>query len=471
MVFKKGTFFIVKGMGALPIKAKFYICAHILVTISIFIYILLQNYSFSFIQLIPFIVFGCLMEVLRLSAFSIEGQEVNISAGSAIILSAIILFNPLEVFLFAFFYGLFAMLFPFVKDGYKFSFNVCQTVNITFISYLVWNSLYVEGSSLLSAGNIGPLLLTMFTFVFLDIITIGAVVAFASGEKLFYVIKSSIDWVVASYTIIAFMGLLLAVVYDLFYIYGLIGFMLPLFLLRYNMFLFSKEKEKMVQQLQQFNEALQENNEQLLLTLSQVIDARDNSLFGHSASVAKYAVEIGKRLGLPEQDLHDLKRGGLIHDIGKLAVSEKILQKPGALNDMEFKIIKTHTLIGERIMKQTQGMEKVATIIGQHHEHFNGNGYPRKLKGEEILIESRVVTLCDSVDTMLSTRSYKKGWGLTEVIEEVQKCSGTHFDPNVVEAFVQIAREKGEAFFMNSAEVDHDRVLRNLLVRHAKGID
>ena len=88
---------------------------------------------------------------------------------------------------------------------------------------------------------------------------------------------------------------------------------------------------------------------------------------------------------------------------------------------MEFKIIKTHTLIGERIMKQTQGMEKVATIIGQHHEHFNGNGYPRKLKGEEILIVSRVVTLCDSVETMLSTRSYKKGWGLTEVIDEVQK--------------------------------------------------
>ena len=240
------------------------------------------------------------MEVLRLSAFSIEGQEVNISAGSAIILSAIILFNPLEVILFSLFYGLFVMLFPFVKDVYKFSFNVCQTVNITFISYLVWNSLYVEGSSLLSTGNIGPLLLTMFTFVFFDIITIGAVVAFASGEKLFYVIKTSIDWVVASYTIIAFMGLLLAVVYDLFYIYGLIGFMLPLFLLRYNMFLFSKEKEKMVQQLQQFNKALQENNEQLLLTLSQVIDARDNSLFGHSASVAKYAVEIGKRLGLPE---------------------------------------------------------------------------------------------------------------------------------------------------------------------------
>ena len=455
----------------MTIKTKLYIYAHILLTILIFINVMIQDNSFSFIKLSPFFVFGCFFEGRSLIAFSVKDQDVNISAGSAVILAGIILFNPLEIFVFSFFYGLVIILFPIVKDPYKFVFNICQTVNITFISYLVWNFLHVANNNLLSPDNIGPLLLTMFTFVFLDLLTIGVVVSLATGEKFRNVIKGSLDWVIVSYGLVAFIGLLLAVVYDMFYIYGLIGFVLPLFLMRYNMYLFSKEKEKQVNQLKGFNDLLKENNEQLLLTLSQVIDARDNSLFGHSASVSKYAVEIGKRLGVPEEDFHDLKRGALIHDIGKLGISEKILQKPGPLSDMEFKIIKTHTLIGERIMKQTKGMEKVAVIIGQHHEHYNGDGYPRKLKGEQLLLESRIITLCDSVDTMLSTRSYKEGWDLEEVIKEVRRCSGTHFDPQVAEAFIGIATEKGADFFQNSAEIDHDRVLKNLLLRHAKGVE
>ncbi|AGK52189.1 HD-GYP domain-containing protein [Bacillus sp. 1NLA3E] len=455
----------------MTLKAKLYIFAHIILTILIFTNVMFRDFSFSFIKILPLFVFGCFLEGKSLIAFSIKGQEVNISAGSAVILAGIILFNPLEIIVFSFFYGLVIIIFPLVKDLYKFVFNISQTVNITYLSYLVWANLHVENTNLLNPENIGPLLLTMFTFVFLDLITIGAVISFATGEKFRNVLKGSLDWVIVSYGLVAFIGLLLAVVYDLFYIYGLIGFVLPLFLMRYNMYLFSKEKEKQVDQLKGFNDLLKENNEQLLLTLSQVIDARDNSLFGHSASVSKYALEIGKRLGVPEEDLHDLKRGALIHDIGKLAISEKILQKPGPLSDMEFKIIKTHTLIGERIMKQTKGMEKVAVIIGQHHEHYNGEGYPRKLKGEEILLESRIVTLCDSVDTMLSTRSYKKGWSLEEVMKEVQKCSGTHFDPQVAEAFIEIANEKGAGFFKNSAEFDHDRVLKNLLIRHAKEVD
>ena len=232
--------------------------------------------------------------------------------------------------------------------------------------------------------------------------------------------------------------------------------------------LFSKEKEKQVKQLNTYNEMLKENNEELLITLSQVIDARDNSLFGHSVSVAKYAVEIGKRLNLSEEQLYDLNRGALIHDIGKLGISENILQKPGRLTDSEFEIVKTHTLIGEQIINKTKGMEKVAKIIGQHHEHFNGQGYPCNLKGEEIMIEARIVTLCDSVETMLSTRSYKEGRPLETVVEEVKRCSGTHFDPQVANIFIEIANEKGTEFFYNSAETDHDLELKNLLIRQLR---
>jgi putative nucleotidyltransferase with HDIG domain len=328
--------------------------------------------------------------------------------------------------------------------------------------------LYIENTKLLNPDNIIPLIVTMFAFVVIDLLAIALIIALASGEKFSKVLNSSLDWVFASYVLVAFFGLLLAVVYESYYIYGLFGFVVPLLLMRYNMQMFSKEKEKQVNQLHKYNEMLKENNEELLVTLSQVIDARDNSLFGHSVSVAKYAVEIGKRLNLSEEQLYDLKRGSLIHDIGKLGISESILQKPGKLTDAEFEIVKNHTLIGELIIGKTRGMEKVAKIIGQHHEHYNGKGYPCKLKGEDILIESRIVTLCDSIETMLSTRSYKAGYPLEDVVEEVKRCRGTHFDPQVADIFIELANEKGKEFFYNSAESDHDLELKNLLIKQLR---
>lgn len=452
----------------MPIKAKLYIYAHIMMAISIFGYVLLQDYAFSSYKLVPFIIFGCLLELSKLNAFSINEQAVNISAGAAVIIAAIMLFNPLELIIFSFFYGIAIILFPLIKDKYKVIFNISQTINITFLGYVIWQSLFVKSSSLLTPENIIPLMVTTFSFGGFDILSIAAIVAFASGEKLIRVVKSSFDWVIVSYGLVAFMGLLLAAVYEEFYIYGLVGFIIPLFLMHYNMYLFSKEKEKQVQQLHHYNEMLKENNEELLITLSQVIDARDNSLFGHSVTVARYAMEIGNRLGLSKEQLYDLKRGSLIHDIGKLGISENILQKPGRLTDEEFTIVKTHTVIGEKIINKTKGMEKVATIIGQHHEHYNGKGYPRQLKEEEILIESRIVTLCDSIETMLSTRSYKEGRPLEDVVAEVKRCSGTHFDPQVAEIFFEIANEKGSEFFYNSAEKDHNLEMKNLLLEHSR---
>jgi putative nucleotidyltransferase with HDIG domain len=439
--------------------------------------VLLEDFTLSFHNLVPFVTFGFLSEMLKFSAYSINEQKFNISAGSAIIFAAIILFNPLELVVFAFFYGISIVVFPLVKDIYKFLFNISQTVNVTYFSYLVWNYLYTGNNSLLNSENsvgllnsknVIPLFLCLATFVIIDLIAVLAIISFASGGKFSKIMRNSLDWVFASYVLYAFMGILLAVVYKEFYIYGLLGFIIPLFLMHYNMQLFSKEKEKQVNQLHIYNEMLKTNNEELLITLSQVIDARDNSLFGHSVSVAKYAVEIGKRLELSDEQLYDLNRSSLIHDIGKLGISENILQKPGKLTDAEFEIIKTHTLIGEQIINKTKGMERVAKIIGQHHEHFNGKGYPFNLKGEEIMIESRIVTLCDSVETMLSTRSYKECRPLEDVVEEVKRCSGSHFDPQIASIFIELAQEKGTEFFYNSAESDHDLELKNLLIRQLR---
>ncbi len=441
----------------MDIKAKLYIYTHVLLTLVIIIFINHENrYDVSLLTLVPFIIFGCLFETLRLIAFSIKGQELTISSGAAVILAGIILFNPLELIIFAGCYGISILLFPFEKNLYKIVFNLCQTINITFISYLVWHSLNINTVNLLDVQNLLPLVITMMVFVVLDILSVSIIISLASGMKFKEIIKDSFGWITVMYTLIAFIGLILAVMYQVFYIYGLIGFVIPLLLMRFNMFLFSKEKEKQVEQLRSFNKMLKTNNEQLILTLSQIIDARDNSLLGHSQSVARYSVDIGKKLGFSEDDLYDLKRGALLHDIGKLGISEAILQKPGRLTEEEFHIIKDHTLIGEKITNQVTGLEKVSKIIGQHHEHYNGRGYPYQLKEEEILLESRIITLCDSVDTMLSTRSYKKGWTIEEVRAEVIKCSGTHFDPKVVGAFIELLDENDNQYFKDSSIISND---------------
>jgi putative nucleotidyltransferase with HDIG domain len=453
----------------LPIRAKLYVYSHIAVTLVIFFWVLRSDYSFSLPSLIPFIFFGIIFELLSLNVFTVKDQKLNLSAGSALILAAIILFNPLELLIFSAFYGFIIVLHPWSGNFYKISFNICQTINVTFVSYIGWIFLLHNTDNLLDSGNIPALLFAMFTFVIVDLLTVSIIIALASGNKLWVVFKESLDWIIVSYTMVAFIGLILAVVYKEFYIYGLIGFIAPLFLIQYNMRLFIKEKDKQYNQLLEFNELLKSNNDQLLMTLSQVIDARDNSLFGHSASVAKYALEFANKLGLEEEQVYDLRRGALLHDIGKLAIAESILHKPGKLTEEEFQIVKKHTVIGEKIISNVSGMERVAAIIGQHHEHYNGRGYPRGISGEEILIESRIVTLCDSLDTMLSTRSYKKGWTLEEAKTEILQCSGSHFDPAVVNAFLMVLEEKGDFFFTNSATlVRNDAVLEKLLITDTK---
>ena len=437
-------------LNKLNAMAKFYIAFHVLVTCIILYYVFSNPpYSISYSTVIPFIIFGSMFEILRLNAFGINDQRLNISAGSAIILAAVMLFNPFEIILFAFCYGLSMIIFPILSPS-KIIFNISQTINVTFVTFLVWNSLHMKNELLLSTDNILPFLATMAVFGVVDLLSVTIIVSIASKTRVIVILSESFEWISVSYALVAFIGWILAEVYMKFYLFGLLGFVLPLLLMRYNMYLFVKNKESQVTQLLDFNLLLKDNNKQLILTLSQIIDARENSLLGHSVTVAKYATVIAGRMNFTQDQVYDLKRSAMLHDIGKLGISETILQKPGKLTDEEFKTVKNHSLIGEKILENIKGMEKVATVVLQHHEQYSGNGYPNHLREEEILIEARIIALCDALDTMLSTRSYKQGWSIDEAVVELVRCRGTHFDPKVVNAFLEVKDEVHDGFFTNS---------------------
>jgi putative nucleotidyltransferase with HDIG domain len=156
-------------------------------------------------------------------------------------------------------------------------------------------------------------------------------------------------------------------------------------------------------------------------------------------------MEIGRELGLPQREIDSLRRGGLLHDIGKLGIPTSILDKPAALTEQEFALIKRHPSSGAEILRPIPTMEKVIPIVAQHHERYDGSGYPLGLKGDEISLHARIVALADVVDAVSSNRPYRLGWPREKTLSFVRDCSGAGFDPDVVKAFLRIAAQKSGA--------------------------
>ncbi len=176
--------------------------------------------------------------------------------------------------------------------------------------------------------------------------------------------------------------------------------------------------------------------------LRHTVEAKDPYTRGHSDRVSEYSVLLGKELGLDEENLHTLKIGGLFHDIGKIGIPDSILLKESKLSDEEYSQIKNHPSIGEHMLGEASIFRDIIPIVKRHHERFDGKGYPGQLSGCEIPFLARITAVVDTFDAMTSKRSYRDALPLDVVIAEIEKCSGTQFDPEVAEAFLRILRTK-----------------------------
>jgi len=171
--------------------------------------------------------------------------------------------------------------------------------------------------------------------------------------------------------------------------------------------------------------------------LAAAIEAKDPYTSGHSERVTKYALAISIELGLAEEDVQQIMYASILHDIGKIGVSEDILGKKGKLEPEEFKKIQQHTTIGANIISSISMLESIIPIIVHHHEAFDGKGYPFNKEDEEIPLGARIIAVADAYDAMTSDRPYRKAMSKEEAIKEVRRCSGTQFDPEIVNAFVK----------------------------------
>ena len=178
--------------------------------------------------------------------------------------------------------------------------------------------------------------------------------------------------------------------------------------------------------------------------LSAAIDAKSPWTRGHSERVTEYSIKIGKEMGLHDKELEDLKLAGLLHDIGKIATYDSILDKPGKLTDEEYEIVKEHPLRGAELLSSIKELNHIIPWIKGHHERFDGKGYPDGLKGEEIPLQARILSIADTFDSMTAERPYRKTPGRGKMIEEIKTHKGIQFDPKVVEVFLKVLKDEEE---------------------------
>lgn len=178
-----------------------------------------------------------------------------------------------------------------------------------------------------------------------------------------------------------------------------------------------------------------------LQALVQALETRDFETHGHSERVVTFSLRLGYQLGLDAEKIRALEFGALLHDIGKIGVPDAILRKPAALSDEEWKKMRLHPIYGRQILRNISFLEEASLVVAQHHEKWNGEGYPLGLKGEEIDINARIFCVVDALDAIVSDRVYRAGRSYQEAREEINRCAGEQFDPLVVEAFNQIPKE------------------------------
>lgn len=190
-----------------------------------------------------------------------------------------------------------------------------------------------------------------------------------------------------------------------------------------------------------FIESLNEMIVEVVCGFSLAIESRDSYTGGHVQRVTAYALTLAQALDLSDEEQSIVRLGGLLHDIGKVAIPDDILNKAAKLSNEEYDIIKAHPVVGHEILKRIPHLDRANQIVRHHHERWDGQGYPDKLAGEAIPKLSRVLAIADSYDAMTSDRSYRKTKTHQEAIDEIKRCAGGQFDPVMVEVFCQFSEE------------------------------
>jgi putative nucleotidyltransferase with HDIG domain len=294
---------------------------------------------------------------------------------------------------------------------------------------------------------------------------VGTAVSLSTGTNLVTKWREQFSWLAGHYLVLCLLGFFLSLAYLIVGLTGVIVFLLPILMMHvaqkqyvarttssmWELRRLNHELTRANQEICGANQAIRQLNDELFLTLARIIDARDPYVGGHATQVAHDAMMIAAKLGLPQERAEHLRQAGLLHDIGKIAISEQILHKPSKLTAEEYIYMQTHAPRGAELLEASGALRHLAPFVRHHHERWDGLGYPDGLRAEQITLEARILAVCDAVEAMASDRPYHRGMSAHEVIEEIRRGTGVQFDPLVAEAFIGIVEREGAQFIVNSA--------------------
>lgn len=311
----------------------------------------------------------------------------------------------------------------------RYAFNFGQTALSSFGAGWV----YVATGGRLGAGSLAHVGLSLVaasaTFFAINVALVGLFLASESHQP-FRAFWPDMKYNLVSYFGLVPLGLLVALIFRSYGVSGSLLFLVPLLLARYS-----------------FLQYLNTRNASVTVTqaLAAALEAKDAYTRGHSDRVAAYSVELAREMGLPEEDVDAIRYAAEMHDIGKIGISENLLNKPGALTEAELVEIRRHALIGADMIHKIDFLKGVAGIIRYHHEWFGGSGgYPCERTGKAIPLGARILMVCDSYDAMTSDRPYRRSLERTEAIRRLNEGVGSQFDPDVVKAFLRVLERESK---------------------------
>lgn len=412
-------------MENIPIKfRRFFFITSTLALISLIFFVFQIEWNKD--TIIDLLVFGILAiasESLPV-ALPIGGY---VTVGFAVFFSSIISVEPGISLLVAAFGGLFVIS---SKDLdaplWKRIFNASQFVLSVAVAIGFLNMTRMQGFYLNTETTFLYLLVAV-TYVFTNVSIVSIALGILYKRSPFSIWAVNIKSLIPNFLALAPLGLLMTMIYKGYGVMGLILLFVPLLLARHSFQLYIDMRKNYL------------NTVEALVT---ALEAKDSYTSGHSSRVAEWSVKLAEELKLPEDRVEQIKYAGVLHDVGKIGVSEQILNKKEKLCDAEWELIRNHPVIGQNIVQSIDFLFDVGSTVRYHHERFDGSGYPDGIKGTDIPLESRIIAVADTYDAMTSSRSYRNALSPAEALTELRRVAGSQLDPEIVEAFCIIIQRE-----------------------------
>jgi putative nucleotidyltransferase with HDIG domain len=369
------------------------------------------------------LLFIALIIVADTAQISLPRGGASIYASSPIDLAAILLLGaPATVFIETV-ATLLSEVFIQRRAAVRIAFNVPLLIVTVGAAGLAFESFGPKWTSLESPRFLVPLLVCGLVYYLVNTFSISTIIGLSDRKNVLRIWRQNYMW--NFFHILAFLPVaaIMALVYLKSGMWTVALFVVPLFLARYTFQLYIEMKEAHIN---------------TVAALTSALDANDPYTHGHSYRVSRYALRLGKAMGLPMKDLEILEYSALLHDIGKIAIKKDILHKVGKLSDEERRSLSTHPTIGADIVENLKFLKEAAVLVRYHHEQPDGKGYPHGLKGDEIPVGSRILLCADAFDAMTSDRPYRKGMPVEKVVEQFDKYRGIQFDLDVASLLVRM---------------------------------